>query len=246
MNANVLPKHLEQGLQDFTQRLVTNLSANLYACILYGSAVRGDFAAQSSDINVLIILNESTPAAHDVIADAISVNDIRIDPLIIGRAGMKRNFEMFGSKFLSISRDFRILYGSDPFKGFDIDKKILRFLAEQSLRELRMRAIRAYVLYSRDRLQYVRFINRMRSSIFIGLSDIVRLTNETDVPFDFSSRVKTIEAFFTTDASVLNDFLQLSGRQSLSPQEIQSLHLGLTNLLNHAVMWVESQWNVMV
>jgi len=244
MIETTLPPSLEASLDGLTAQLIKSLGNNLYSCILYGSAIRGDFAARSSDINLLIILNESTTDAHEIIAEALAVHsNVRVDPLVLGRAGIKRNFEMAGAKFVSISRDFRILHGSDPFRGLQVDTNILKFLTEQSLRSLRMRAVRAYVLYSKERTQYVRFVNRMRTSIFSALSDIIRLTDSaSDLPHDFSDRPKVIGEFLGTDASVLEDFLQVGGREKLSPQEIRSLHLGLYNLLSHAIFWMESHW----
>ncbi len=243
MNDSILPQSLEKAIGRLNEQLVESLGDSLYSCILFGSAVRGDFTAQSSDLNLLIILNDTSPKAHDLIAEVLSDHtDIRVDPMVLGRSGIKRSFEMFGPKFLSISRNYRVLHGADLFKGLVIDNGILKFLAEQTLRNLRMSAVRAYTLYSRDRTQYVRYVNRMRASIFTALSDVVRLSNDADVPHNFSDRPKVIEEFFKTDASVLTDFLQLSGRGKLSTQEIQSLHLGLFNLLNHAILWVESHW----
>ena len=243
MHDSNLPPSLEKELEELTRQLIDSLGESLYSCILFGSAVRGDFTAQQSDLNLLIILNEASPKAHDLIAEVLAMHaEIRVDPMILARAGIKRSFEMFGAKFLSISRNYRILHGADLIKGLAIDNSVLRFLAEQTLRNIRMSAVRAYVLYSQDRTQYVRFINRMRASIFTALSDVVRLSIDSDVPHDFADRPKVIGEFFNTDATVLSEFLQLSGRGKLSAQEIQSLHLGLSNLLNHAIFWVESHW----
>lgn len=239
----ILSQSLEKEIENLTRHLIDSLGGSLYSCILFGSAVRGDFATQSSDLNLLIILNETSPKTHDLIGNALSKHaDIRVDPMILARTGIKRSFEMFGAKILSISRNYRILHGADLIKDLTIDSNILHFLAEQTLRNLRMSAVRAYVLYARDRTQYVRYINRMRASIFTALSDVVRLSDDADVPNNFSDRPKVIENFFKTDASVLSEFLQLSGRGKLSFQEVQSLHLGLFNLLDHAILWVESHW----
>src|SRR5882757_6395225 len=77
------PAHVNPGLQkavdDAVHALRTELGDNLHSCCLYGSAVRGNAIEGVSDINLLVILNESTSGAHEAVARAIGGRG-KIDP----------------------------------------------------------------------------------------------------------------------------------------------------------------------
>jgi len=60
---------MKTAVERTAARLVQTLGENLHSCILYGSVVRGEMVDKVSDINLLIVLTESTPAAHSAIAD---------------------------------------------------------------------------------------------------------------------------------------------------------------------------------
>src|SRR6185503_12634140 len=95
---------IEHQVQQVVERLAARLDRNLYSCLLYGSVVRGDHVNQVSDINLLLVLEESTPAAHALIADSIG-GTLRIAPFIVGRRGIDRTIRAFATKFLSIRRN---------------------------------------------------------------------------------------------------------------------------------------------
>ena len=54
-----IPPDYEAALDTFVDKLTKNLRDNLYSAVLYGSAVRGNLVKKVSDLNVVIILNES-------------------------------------------------------------------------------------------------------------------------------------------------------------------------------------------
>jgi len=65
---------LQTVVDQAVQSLFKELGPNLYSCCLYGSAVRGNFIEGFSDINLLIVLNESNPNAHQAVAKAIGTD----------------------------------------------------------------------------------------------------------------------------------------------------------------------------
>ena len=65
--------------------LCAKLGANVHACIQYGSTVRGDASPGVSDINLLLVLNQSTPDAHAAVAKILRDHP-RIDPMRMARS----------------------------------------------------------------------------------------------------------------------------------------------------------------
>jgi hypothetical protein len=222
-------------------RLKEILAGNLYSCILYGSAVRGDLVADVSDANLLMVLEESTPQAHLAIIEAIS-GPVRVDPFIIGRRGMERSIRAFGPKFLSIRRDYCLLHGADFLADLNLDPELERFLNEQALRNQRLRLVHAFTTLRGNSRRYSQYILHTRTGVIVQLSEALRLSG-VEMPHDFSDQLPIIEREMEVDATVLRDLSRLKEHfRVLSAEEITRYHADLFQLLDRAIGWIEEKW----
>lgn len=232
-----LPAEPREILTSVVADLQAKLDANLYSCILYGSAVRGSFVVGSSDLNLLIILNHSTPVAHREIAGILQ-RKVRIEPFIISRIGMERSFEAFAIKFCSIKRHYRVLYGNDPLRDLVIDEKILLFLTEQALRNLRLRTVRAYIRLSRNRQQYLGYLVRIVPQVFTEIASALRVRG-IPVEGDFAHRIPLFTDHLGDHAQVLKDLLALKEQKvALRDDELFQVHNQLFTLLDRTIGWL--------
>lgn len=239
----VLSQNIQSLVDQFVGSLVAGLGDNLYSCILYGSTVRGDYVPDTSDVNILIILNVSTSEAHTTIAELIG-GRLRIDPFIIGRPGMERSFRAFALKIRSIQRDYRVLHGADPLSDFTIDDDFERFICEQSLRNLRLRLVHAYVMLGKNNMRYTQFLIHWTPTLFVDLSEAIRLEG-IEIPHDFDQRVTVLGDGFKTDTSVLSELLNLKKHpREFSNHEVVDIHARVYRLLTEAVRWVELRWPI--
>ena len=80
-------KHIE-ALEGFARAARDLLGESLVALKLFGSHARGE-AAPDSDLDVLVLVNEASPAVENAVLDlAFDVNlahDVYISPRVIGR-----------------------------------------------------------------------------------------------------------------------------------------------------------------
>jgi hypothetical protein len=217
------------------------LGDNLYSCSLYGSAVRGDLIEGVSDLNLLIVLKSSTVEAHQQIADAI--RDLpRIDPFILGQRGFDRSVRAFASKFASIQRNYRVLFGADPFRGLQIDAKLERFLCEQAMRNFRLRLVYAFVTRTRTKGGYERFLLHNISPLFAQLSQALRL-NGISIPKEFPDRIPIFEREFQINGKVLEDLLEMKHeRTKWVDPEAEAWHERLFPVIDSVLVWIESHW----
>jgi len=236
-----LPAEYQTAIDKICKQLPAVLGANLYSCVLYGSAVRGNVVPDVSDINILIVLNESTPDAHMAIADCIEGN-VRIDPFIISRKGMERSFRVFAIKFRSIKRHYKVLCGADPVADFSVTDDAVRFLCEQTLRNLRLRSVHNYLRNRRNRRRYLNILLNMHTAVFTGVTEILRLEGE-QVPSDYHERIPLIKRYFDADTAILEDLLTVKNKPAVwDNMDIALLHQRIFNFLNHIVLWMEQQW----
>jgi len=220
----------------------TLLGDNLVSFVLYGSAIRGDIVRGSSDINVLIILERSTPEAHRALAGELKSLP-QIAPFVLSQWELPRSTKVFALKFGSIGRNYKVIYGIDPFADFAPSRSLMLFLCEQSLRNLRLRLKHQYMRNIDQPSRYGQVLVRNVTAIFVNLSEVLRCA-EMPVPEDFDGRADAIGKALNVDASVLGDLLSLRKNpgQRLTADQAFDLHARLFRLLSATLDKVREQW----
>jgi Nucleotidyltransferase domain len=234
-----LPPNVERAIDGCLERLRRALGGNLHACLLYGSGARGDLNPGISDINLLIVLRESTPQAHIAIAEAIR-GPQRIEPFVLGLPGLKRSFRAFAVKFRSIQRNHRLLHGEDPLAGLTVDERTIRLECEQTVRNLRLRAVHAFVTLPYER--YGQYLLNATADVFAALSEILRVDGVV-LPADRVARLPLLASEYDADVSALRDLLERKRRpRRFSGTDAADLHARLLGLLDEAIARVERRW----
>lgn len=217
------------------------LGENLNSFVLYGSSVRGDMVPDLSDVNVLVILNHSSPEAHRAIAMIIS-GFPKVSPFVLSKWELPRSRRVFAVKFMSIGRFYKVLYGDDPLADFGPSQALLSFLLEQSIRNLRLRLKRDYIRFASNPARYRQVLSNQAASLFVSLSEVLRSAG-IEVPSSRQKRPEIIGKVFHSDASVLADLLELRKTQKpLSENEAFEFHSRLFVLLSSALEWIKEQW----
>ena len=222
--------------------LHAELGDNLYSCCVYGSAVRGNAIEGVSDINLLIVLNQSNGSAHEAIARAIGADPL-LDPFVLARRGMARSLRAFAPKFASIRRNYRVLFGADPLMDAPADAALEKFLCEQAIRNVRLRLVYSFVT-RRQHKAYDKFVLRNITGFFVQFSEVLRLSGVT-VPAAFEARVPVLEKEFQIDGQVLRDLLALKQKpRRFSESETLEWHERLFPVVDAVLGWIERQWPV--
>jgi predicted nucleotidyltransferase len=226
---------------DVCDRCRATLGDNLSSFVLYGSAVRGNRIPGRSDINVLIILQRSTPEAHQALAEQLKSTPL-VTPFVLSRWELARTRQVFAMKFGSISRNYTVLFGEDPLADFAPPRKLLLFLCEQSLRNLRLRLEHAYIRNINTPSRYGQTLGRSITALLIALAEVLRCSG-VQVPEDFNSRPEVIALHLGVDAAVLHKLLALrTDGQDLSASAAYELHANVFQLLSTAIDKVREQW----
>lgn len=236
---SVMPD-IEPSLSATVEALHAALGDNLYSVCLYGSTVRGNAINAVSDFNLLIVLNDSTVAAHRAIAEVLGKFP-RVDPFILAKRGFARSVRAFAPKFASIKRHHRVLHGADPLAEIAPDPAMEKFLCEQSVRNLRLRLVYAFVMRGRQRA-YDRFVIGQTTALFVQLSDLLRIEGVA-IPTDFAARIPVFTREFAVEAAVLDELLALKREpRRLSEAETVALHGRLFPVVDGALRWIEARW----
>ncbi len=247
MKIESLSPKFQKALQRCLDQLTTSLRDNLYSVVLYGSAARGGISKSSSDLNLLLVLHDSNPEAHRVIAGALG-GAVAIRPMVICKNEMARSYRAFAIKFESIRRNYILLHGQDPFAQISPDTQLLRFLTEQALRDIRLRCIYLYVTGQNHRERYLNYLVHIIPRLFTDLGTALRIEG-IEVPSDFNDRLAVFKKAWGQEAGILGDLLKLKQnvqdlmklkqrRSRLTKQEMFSYHSRLFRLMDKVVQWM--------
>jgi predicted nucleotidyltransferase len=127
----------EQNIQDFIIRLREAAGTNLASVILYGSAAAGDHVPESSDINLLCVLHETSFAQLAKLMPALASWTAQKNrtPLIMGMEELRRSADVFSIELLDMQHSYRVLYGEDVLSTLVIPTRFHRVQLEYELRE---------------------------------------------------------------------------------------------------------------
>ncbi len=220
---------------DFVEHLERGLKDNLHSVVVYGSVVRGGYDPKTSDINLLIVLEVSTPEAHLVISEALPRVKGEIDPFVLSKAGIDRSFRAFATKFDSIKRHYHVLHGADPLADYLPDPALASFLTEQAIRNLRLRSVQAFIHWRRDGKRYMNYLERTIPAIITDLSEVLRC-KDIEIPKDIIQRLPIIAKEFGVEEVGLRNLLDIAHKpRPISAGEIQKLHRFVFTMLDSAV-----------
>ena len=142
-----LPPATHAPLQALTEGLERAEGANLSALVVYGSAVRGGYEPGQSDIDVVVVLNDTALSHLRAISEPLMLARFsgRVEAMVLKRDNIPSACDVFPLLYDDVRQRHVLLSGTDPFLDLDIKDTHRRLRIEQELREARIRMRRAVV-----------------------------------------------------------------------------------------------------
>jgi len=127
----------EKLLSEFVEKVRTGAGGNLVSVILYGSAAKGEFHPQYSDLNLLCVLGDTSFMSLAKIAGAIEWwrGKKHHPPLVMTAQELKTSADVFSIEFVDMKQRYRVLYGDDGLRNLDVPLTLHRAQLEYELRE---------------------------------------------------------------------------------------------------------------
>jgi Nucleotidyltransferase domain len=192
----------EEKLTEIVCRLEEAAGDNLQSVVLYGSAARGDFHANKSDLNLLCILKSAKATELSRIASIIRWWCGQLhepSPRIFTKEELIHSADVFAVELLDIGEAHRVLFGADPIASIDVPMNLHRVQVEHEFRTSLQR-LRDHFLRSSDNEQNLREIyGKSISSMSLLLRHFLIVLGE-EVPSDKSRVYQRIEELTGADA----------------------------------------------
>ncbi|NOU36997.1 MAG: hypothetical protein HOO88_09540 [Kiritimatiellaceae bacterium] len=136
--------------EQFTEKLKTVCGDNLQAVVLYGSAAAGDYAAKGSDYNLLVALNDLSPAVLRQLSKPVAIWERAGNPtpLLFTRKRLTEAADVFPIELLDMRDSRKVLFGDDVIAGIHPGTANLRLQVEHELRSALIQLSRSYLSVS--------------------------------------------------------------------------------------------------
>ncbi len=147
---------MEQKLSNLVQRLKSGFGDRLISAILYGSAAMGDWQEESSDLNVLCVVNRLSTQELAVAEPIFRWWRAQGNPppLLLTADEVRTSTDCFPMEFHDMQEHRRVLYGADIIRDLAVDRSSYRAQLEHELRakQIRLRQKAGELLSHRERL----------------------------------------------------------------------------------------------
>lgn len=127
----------QKQISEFVTRLQQAAGPNLESVILYGSAASGEYDPERSNINLLVVLKDTSLAKLVALGPAVEAwtRAKQHAPLMITHDELERSADVFAIEFMDMRRQHRTLFGLDVIASLVIPMQFHRAQLEYELRE---------------------------------------------------------------------------------------------------------------
>ena len=194
----------EEKLIEIVRRLQEAAGENLQSIVLYGSAARGDYHSQKSDLNLLCILKSAKVTELSRIASVIRWWCDQLHepvPHIFTEEELIRSADVFSIELLDIGHAHRVLFGADRVAEIEVPMNLHRVQIEHELRVALQKLRDHFVRASEDEQQLRHIYGKSISSITALLRHVLMALGE-DAASEKSKVYRRIEELTDAQAAV--------------------------------------------
>jgi hypothetical protein len=193
----------EEKLTEFSRRLSEAAGDNLLSIILYGSAARGDYHADKSDLNLLCVLKSAKASDLARLSRVIhwwcgSLKEP--PPQFFTQEELQRSTDVFAIELLDIGKHHKVLFGSDPVADLQVPMNLHRIELEHQLRSL-LQKLRVHFLHFHENEAQLREIYAKSISGLTALLRHVLTVFGEDAPHDKNALYERVAQLTGADAA---------------------------------------------
>lgn len=178
-----------------------------YSAVLYGSAVRGDYLPGTSNINLLLVIDEIGPATLRALGPAVAAwrQTVREPPLLLTRPEWLRAADVFPVEITDVRTAYQVLRGADPLTAVTVHRADLRRALERELRGKLLRLRQGYAALVTDPDALTALAAESASTVLLLLRAILVLVDRPvpHEPLELASAAAAAVGFQTEDVALV-------------------------------------------
>ncbi len=219
-----LPPAARETAAGFTEKLIKKLDDRLYSIILFGSAAGNNYIEGRSDINLMIILYESSISDLEIIMEAgekYARKGLAV-PLVFEKGHVISSLDTFPIEFSDMKQRHILLYGEDPLVNAVIEKKNLRYQCEREFKSILVNLRRGFLRTGGEREKIEAMLEESLSSALAACRGMVWIADKTPHD-DVAELLGDIKEIYDTDTSAIDRVWRLHQGQSGATALLEAL-----------------------
>lgn len=215
----------ESKLTELVNRLKELSSANLHSVILYGSAARGDFHQDHSDLNILVILGSVSAPDLRRVSPAVKwwvIDQHEPAPLFFTAEELTRSSDVFAIELLDMRAAHKVLYGHDPVAAINVPMNLHRVELEHELRTTQLKLRQHFLLTADKPHELTRILIKSSSSVLTLLRHVL-IAYDAAMPVERHEIIARAAALTGADAAALSAALQVRNSPA-ADHDIQAIY----------------------
>ena len=226
MISEKLDQALKVQLEAFTNEIKERAGTNLVSIVLYGGAAKLDYTFGKSNTNILFVFDHVDLKVMDTLCVSFqkAMLDFQMTPFILTSSEIEPSANVFAGKLFDIQKHHVILYGKDILGHLHFDMKLLKFIAEQELRNQLSRMKFFYIQQFNLQEQLLFNIQKGFTTLIINANTFLYLKHK----MYYATRKEITEHVLKEpemDASALNYLLKIkNGELRLVDEELKSAY----------------------
>lgn len=199
-----------EAIGSFARQVMHVLKDELRSITVYGSAVKDNYFPGSSDINVLLLVDDFTPGVMKKAAPVVKgySGRSRISTYVADVNDIQDSSDVFPIMYLDMKNYHRVLWGEDILNGLEIDPGNIRHDLERQVRNVSLRIRQMYMLsnYTAAELRNILVSNFSGFSHY--LAALLHLAG-VEPPMKKEEIIRETARVFRLDLSVLERIMEL-------------------------------------
>ena len=128
-------KSADHALRELVDNLSKTLGDRFQSFLIYGSKASGEFRENHSDVNVFVVLENTSWETLELMAEPIRLwkKEGHPAPVFVQASELPAYAKSLPIEFLDMQDHHKVLQGSDPLQGFVVDRSNLRAQCSQEL-----------------------------------------------------------------------------------------------------------------
>ncbi|MCM8796656.1 MAG: hypothetical protein NC923_02065 [Candidatus Omnitrophica bacterium] len=222
-----IKRKLKDKVNGFLQGLNQIYADELVSVIVYGSAASGEFVERHSNLNLLVVLKDSSIENIKKASELVARYRM-LSPLFMGETDIATSTDVFPIEFLDMRENYLLLYGKDILKDLQIDTKNLRFQCEHELKA-KLISLRQMYLRTRGNKDWLHnLLLKSFTSVLYIARNLLRIKGKLPV-YKKEELLDEVAAEFCIELETWKKILQARNRQiRLSGSETETLFIAFT------------------
>jgi hypothetical protein len=221
-----LSSELRASLELLRSDIAAAAGTNLAGLILYGGLARGRYHPGKSDVNIVVLLHDTSTESLAKVAPLLrqAWRSSWVEPFIVRPSEIGQLAETFPTKLLDIQEHHVVLLGEDPFAGLEISREQIRLRIQQGLRNIALRLRRRYVSIYDDPAALAEALRRIVVPLKVELGALMRLSGKDAPSASGSAAVLSAAALaFDLDGEALAQLASLRNETELN-EDVSKLY----------------------